>query len=644
MKHRISLLTILLFLGLFHNSFSQGSGSCLSFDGNNDYIQLIDPLLNIQGDFTLEGWIKPDSNAMGWNCIWEWGDNSPINSHLYYVGDGGAGHLTLPNSLYYNFFFDNGQHRAYCSPANSINDTEWNHFALVRSGGDTTILVYINGIRQNLTPIYYFTSSPLALIPWGTGTGAENDVLLAARHSQLYGHEKIDEIRLWNVRKDSLQIRSDMCKKLTAPYSQSLIGYWNCDTGGGNVLLDQTSNGINANLPANIQEAPTWVTSGAPIGDTSTFSYSTTWSGLQVILNSSGFGNVSLSNIACRPYQGVHIYRVDELPNTLNGTGNGLPSNSTYFGTFITDYDSSYSLKFNYGNYPDAVANETSLGLYSRKDNAVTSWIDMTATQDTVGAAQNFIMDNLNARTEVILALTYVLSASFQASNASICPGTCTNFTNLSTNATSYHWSFPGSSTLVSTDTSPTNICYNTPGTYDVTLIAANANGSDTLTLSNYITVYPQPPPQGIQQNGNILSANLGFSSYQWYFEGNIIPGSTNVSFEASQNGDYNVIAIDSNGCEAEAVIYDVHIGIEEMYAENIFSISPNPTLSKFTIYSANLQQNAKVEIRNLLGEIIFSSTFSEELSVNSDLFPKGIFFVKVSDKYKYSIQKLIIQ
>ena len=56
----------------------------------------------------------------------------------------------------------------------------------------------------------------------------------------------------------------------------------------------------------------------------------------------------------------------------------------------------------------------------------------------------------------------------------------------------------PGSST----DVNPLGICYSTPGTYDVTLIATGAGGSDTLTLTNYITVFPNPAPQGITQSG----------------------------------------------------------------------------------------------------------------------------------------------
>jgi hypothetical protein len=112
----------------------------------------------------------------------------------------------------------------------------------------------------------------------------------------------------------------------------------------------------------------------------------------------------------------------------------------------------------------------------------------------------------------------------FQSSDSHICPGTCTDFINLSSNASSFLWSFPGANPAVSTDANPTGICYNTPGTYDVTLIGSNGNTSDTLHLANFVTVYPTPPPQGISQSGDTLFANAGAVAYQWYQDGILIP------------------------------------------------------------------------------------------------------------------------
>lgn len=80
--------------------------------------------------------------------------------------------------------------------------------------------------------------------------------------------------------------------------------------------------------------------------------------------------------------------------------------------------------------------------------------------------------------------------ANFTADNTTFCTSGCVNFTDLSTGTpTSWSWSFPGASPSSSTAQNPTNICYSANGSYSVTLIVTNANGSDTLIKPNYITV-----------------------------------------------------------------------------------------------------------------------------------------------------------
>jgi len=80
--------------------------------------------------------------------------------------------------------------------------------------------------------------------------------------------------------------------------------------------------------------------------------------------------------------------------------------------------------------------------------------------------------------------------ADFTANRTNICVGDCINFTDLSTGTpTSWAWTFTGGTPGTSTTQNPTNICYNTAGTYTVTLISTNANGSDTETKTAYITV-----------------------------------------------------------------------------------------------------------------------------------------------------------
>jgi PKD repeat protein len=84
-------------------------------------------------------------------------------------------------------------------------------------------------------------------------------------------------------------------------------------------------------------------------------------------------------------------------------------------------------------------------------------------------------------------------TANFSADATNISTGGAVHFQDQSTgNPTSWSWSFPGGTPNSSTDQNPT-VYYNTAGTYDVTLTVSNAEGNDTKTMTNYITVEDAP-------------------------------------------------------------------------------------------------------------------------------------------------------
>lgn len=221
--------------------------------------------------------------------------------------------------------------------------------------------------------------------------------------------------------------------------------------------------------------------------------------------------------------------------------------------------------------------------------------------------------------------------AIFNAPNH-ICPGTCTNFNNLSQNATSYLWDFPGANPSTSIDINPTNICYNSPGTYSVSLIATNSVTSDTLALNNFITVYPYPQPQGIMQNGDTLIANQGAISYQWYYNGNIINGATDYFYIASQNGNYNVVATDVNGCEVEAAIFDVTTDVSNpQFLGSGITLFPNPATNMLSVKCEF--EIRSVEIFNVLGEKVIAVNYGERknhIAIYLENMTTGIYLVKV--------------
>lgn len=76
-------------------------------------------------------------------------------------------------------------------------------------------------------------------------------------------------------------------------------------------------------------------------------------------------------------------------------------------------------------------------------------------------------------------------TAAFTSSADSVCINGCFNFTDLSTNSpASWAWTFTGGNPSSSSAQNPTGICYSTAGTFSVTLITSNLNGSDTATAT----------------------------------------------------------------------------------------------------------------------------------------------------------------
>ena len=85
---------------------------------------------------------------------------------------------------------------------------------------------------------------------------------------------------------------------------------------------------------------------------------------------------------------------------------------------------------------------------------------------------------------------TYKPVADFYADTTFTVQGGSINFNDQSSyQPTSWLWSFPGAVPSSSTDQNPENIVYTSPGIYEVTLVATNSFGSDSLNKSCYIQV-----------------------------------------------------------------------------------------------------------------------------------------------------------
>jgi len=238
--------------------------------------------------------------------------------------------------------------------------------------------------------------------------------------------------------------------------------------------------------------------------------------------------------------------------------------------------------------------------------------------------------------------------ALFQSSDTTFCTevGECINFFDLSLgNPTSWHWIFTGAIPDSSNQQNPTNICYYNPGTYPVTLIISNANGTDTLAVNPLIVFGTAPSPPTVTVSGDTVFCSHA-SSYQWYYNGVPITGAIDSFYVATQSGTYSA-QITENGCSVLSNGVTVTITSVAGYTNSEIKIYPNPAHDIITIYG--LQFQANIEIYNVLGERVYSSILEtinnkSETTLNISSLTKSVYFVSIMEGDKIYRAKIVKQ
>ncbi|HYV95566.1 MAG TPA: PKD domain-containing protein [Chitinophagales bacterium] len=263
------------------------------------------------------------------------------------------------------------------------------------------------------------------------------------------------------------------------------------------------------------------------------------------------------------------------------------------------------------------------------------------------------VIDSNGCSSSAIINVTNLPSSNFSVSDTTLCEKFCINFNDESTNnPTSWQWIFPGGDPANSTLQNPSNVCYQNPGIFDVTLITTDSNGiSDTLTLTNYITVYTNPFAPVITQNGNTLTSSSA-SSYQWQLNSVDIPGATNQSYTITQSGLYTVVIGDENSCKAQSSVDASFVGIESVGENFSVNIYPNPSDGSFMVelVSAFMADEISISVVNMVGQKIFSSIESRSIGTSAawrqeiNLYAtSGVYFFEIKSQNIFLKKKIII-
>jgi PKD repeat protein/photosystem II stability/assembly factor-like uncharacterized protein len=235
-----------------------------------------------------------------------------------------------------------------------------------------------------------------------------------------------------------------------------------------------------------------------------------------------------------------------------------------------------------------------------------------------------------------------VPTGAFAASQTRVCLGDSVIYTSLSTDTlATYDWSLTGGSIASATGRNIT-VVYNTLGNYDVTLVAANANGSVTNAQPNYITVLPAATSATLAPIGDTICAstqriNLTGSPAGGTYIGKGVLGRTFLPSPALQG--YDTIRYkytSANGCSSTAtrVVYVVVCtGIDDITATNLITAYPNPASSRLQLASALFtNKEISIEIYDVLGRLqqVDYTAAIHSVYLNTERLSQGVYTAQI--------------
>ena len=379
-----------------------------------------------------------------------------------------------------------------------------------------------------------------------------------------------------------------------------------------------------------------FVGAGVCFGDTTCFSdLSSVSSGSNVSWSwnfgdpNSGAANISASQNPCHLFTAWGTFSV----NMTVTSDSGCQSNATIPATINSSPTAAFT-----GTAP-CLGGTTSLmdGSIGMPGDPITSWSwNMSGGSPVSATTQNastvygtagthtvtLVITSQQGCKDTIMqqVLVYNIPIVNFAGPDSGCAPVCNQYVDASTSTdgtlVNWAWSFPGGSPSSSNAQNPPTICYNSPGSYTVSLTVTSSYGFATTLMNKMVDVYSWPNANFTYTiSGDTISitnTSAGATSYNWNFGDGITSTLQNPQHVYTFGGNYflclNVANI--HGCWDSICQNITILGMEENSLSHAITISPSVSSAGiFNLSILNPQINLQdMEVYDPVGNKIFES------------------------------------
>lgn len=559
----------------------------------------------------------------------------------------------------------------YLETFNEFEENTWYHVAGVFDGTEQRI--YVNGILENSrtteSDSIDYADSWLALGIYKDDN--ENFTL----------DGQLDEVRIWNTALTVDEIRENMCQKLTGDEAD-LYAYYRLDNLAGTDIRDYGPNALHGEM-INMNAPAARLQSGAAIGDESIQLYTDDFVDAELEMTTADRGTITVENMQGNRLEGVHLYRVNQLPNTVDGIFD-LGDNNVYYGTFIADpgKNASHKLTYNYSNYANAVANEASLSIYNRQNNAIPIWLGAGSSRDE--ANDEVYIETVSSRREFILG-DFSASACMSPSNISLDEVMFTEATlSWTSNGTTYNVQYGPAGFVFGTASavdghagqSITLTDLEARTNYDM-YVQADCDGSTSAWVGPFTfkTADPCGVPTDIETinitsssariifeaapttmnfdlqwgtAGFVLGTGITTSSTETMVDLEFLPANTAIEYYVRSNCE-NEFGLVSDWVGPFAFSTNMS-GSRSIEGVQRFHVYPNPAKDNVTleIISQTSLRDISVEVSNGLGQRVFLEQLPEGQVIGHQLdltaLAAGTYYVRIKSNDQYIVRKVIKQ
>jgi len=180
----------------------------------------------------------------------------------------------------------------------------------------------------------------------------------------------------------------------------------------------------------------------------------------------------------------------------------------------------------------------------------------------------------------------------------------------------------------------------NTAGSYTVTV--TTTSGCSATSAATEVVVNPLPPVPMITGTTDSLLVD-GTGTYQWYLDGDPIPGATDPWWIPQANGSYTVQVTDPNGCSStsEAFVW-LTTGVSSFSTTNM-QVVPNPSNGSFAIQLPGAHGQA-YEILDATGKRVRSGSLtSTRTAIDMNNAEQGMYFLRLVQNGSTPVLRIMI-